>query len=37
VVVIDGKKLFGAREAGNKAMVRKVSAWASGDGLLWGQ
>src|SRR5664279_4230492 len=37
VVAIDGKALCGTREAGNKALVHMVSAWASANNLVLAQ
>jgi predicted transposase YbfD/YdcC len=37
VVAIDGKALCGTREAGNKALVHMVSAWASANDLVLAQ
>ena len=37
VVAIDGKALCGTREAGTKAIVHMVSAWAEGNGLVLAQ
>ena len=37
VVAIDGKTLCGTREAGKKALVHMVSAWASANNLVLGQ
>jgi predicted transposase YbfD/YdcC len=37
VVAIDGKALCGTREAGNKALVHMVSAWASANSLVLAQ
>src|SRR5208282_4717752 len=37
VVAIDGKTLCGTREAGKKALVHMVSAWAESNGLVLGQ
>jgi predicted transposase YbfD/YdcC len=37
VVAIDGKTLCGAREAGKKALVHMVSAWASTNNLVLAQ
>jgi len=34
VVAIDGKTLCGTREAGKKALVHMVSAWASTNNLV---
>lgn len=37
VVSIDGKAIRGSRQAGGKAIVRLVSAWASANNLVLGQ
>lgn len=37
VVAIDGKALRGTQEAGKKAIVHMVSAWANTNGLVLGQ
>ena len=37
VVAIDGKALRGTRETGKKTLVRMVSAWAEGNGLVLAQ
>jgi hypothetical protein len=37
VVAIDGKTLCGTREAGKKALVHMVSAWASANNLVLAQ
>ena len=37
VMAIDGKTLCGTREAGKKALVHMVSAWASANNLVLGQ
>jgi hypothetical protein len=37
VVSIDGKAIRGSRQAGGKAIVRMVSAWASENNLVLGQ
>lgn len=37
VVAINSKALCGAREAGNKALVHMVSAWASANNLVLAQ
>lgn len=37
VVAIDGKAMRGTKNAGNKAVVRMVSAWASANHLTLGQ
>ena len=37
VVAIDGKTLCGTREAGKKALVQMVSAWASANNLVLAQ